>query len=223
MILSGDVGAVVPEQRKYLEEVYQGNQRMVELVNTLLDVSRIELGTFFAEPKMTDTILLAQSVIDEQRSMIEKKSLSIVAKFSKNVPMFSIDPKLLRMIFQNLLSNAVKYTPPKGKIEFAITSDAKKSLNIKISDTGYGIPKNQQSKIFSKLFRADNIRDKDTTGTGLGLYIVKSIVETSGGKIWFESPGEKFTENSGTTFYVTLPLKKKGKQIIKVLSGDLMH
>jgi signal transduction histidine kinase len=73
-----------------------------------------------------------------------------------------------------------------------------------MSDTGYGIPKNQHNKIFTKLFRADNVRDKDTDGTGLGLYIVKSIVENSGGKVWFKSPSEK--ENKGTIFYVTLPL-----------------
>jgi two-component system sensor histidine kinase VicK len=78
---------------------------------------------------------------------------------------------------------------------------------LKITDTGYGIPKDQQNKIFSKLFRADNVVGKDTEGTGLGLYIAKSIVEQSGGKIWFES-----SENKGTTFYVELPIRKAKKQ-----------
>ncbi len=113
------------------------------------------------------------------------------------------DPKLLRMVMQNILSNAVKYTPSGGKIKLTISVSDDKNIKIKISDTGYGIPKNQHSKIFTKLFRADNVRDKDTNGTGLGLYIVKSIVENSGGKIWFESP----KENHGTTFYVTMPIK----------------
>ncbi len=121
------------------------------------------------------------------------------------------DPKLLRMVVQNILSNAVKYTPEGGKIELSISLADKKNILLKISDTGYGIPKNQQDRIFTKLFRADNVRDKDTDGTGLGLYIVKSIVENSGGKIWFKSSGEE--ENSGTTFYVELPLDgvKKSK------------
>jgi len=78
-----------------------------------------------------------------------------------------------------------------------------------MTDTGYGIPKNQQEHIFTKLFRADNVRDKDTDGTGLGLYIVKSIVENSGGKVWFTSKGEK--GDTGTTFYVTLPLNGTAK------------
>lgn len=208
MILSGDVGKITPIQKQYLDEIYQGTRRMVDLVNTLLDVSRLELGTFIAEPKMTDIISLAQSVLAEQKSVIDKKKLLILHKFSKGQSTFSVDPKLLRMIFQNLLSNAVKYTPVNGKIEFSISFDNKKSLNIKISDTGYGIPKNQQDKIFTKLFRADNVRDKDTDGTGLGLYIVKSIVENSGGKIWFESEDLKASEHPGTIFYVTLPLIK---------------
>jgi two-component system sensor histidine kinase VicK len=118
------------------------------------------------------------------------------------------DPKLLRMVMQNILSNAVKYTPEGGKIDFSITFADGKNILVKISDTGYGIPRNQQDKIFTKLFRADNVRDKDTDGTGLGLYIVKSIVDNSGGKIWFTSSEEK---NKGSTFYVTLPLNRTEK------------
>ena len=208
MILSGDVGHVPANQKQYLEEIYQGTRRMVDLVNTLLDVSRLELGTFIAEPKKTDIVLLARSVLSEQKSVIDKKKLLIVHKFAKGASAFSVDPRLLRMVFQNLLSNAVKYTPVNGKIEFSISFDDKKNVFIKMSDTGYGIPKNQQDKIFTKLFRADNVRDKDTDGTGLGLYIVKSIVENLGGKIWFQSEDNKASENPGTTFYVTMPLIK---------------
>ena len=224
MILKGDVGTVIPKQKKYLDEIYQGNQRMIELVNTLLDVSRLELGTFKMEPKPTDVVALAGSVLNEQKPKIEKKKLVLIENFSKDIPPFLTDPKLLRMVFQNLLANAVEYTPQGGKIEVVISFD-KKNIQIKVSDTGYGIPKNQQGKIFTKFFRADNVREKDTDGTGLGLYIVKSIVENSGGKIWFESPasavgrtesasGETKSaegygvakENPGTTFFVTLPL-----------------
>jgi len=191
-----------PEQKKYLKEIYQGNQRMIELVDTLLNVSRLELGTFLIEPKMTDIIALAKSVLDEQKPKIEKKKLIVTENLSKDVPIFSVDPKLLRMVFQNLLNNALEYTPPSGKIEFSISLNDKKTILIKISDTGCGIPKNQQNQIFTKLFRADNVRVKETSGTGLGLYIVKSIIENSGEKIWFESE-----ENKGTIFYATLPFQ----------------
>ena len=201
MILSGDIGKVVPEQKKYLEEIYQGNRRMVELVNTLLDVSRIDLGTFVIQAESTDVIALAESVLHEQKSSIEIKKLVITKTFNKQPLIFLIDPKLLRMVFQNLLSNAVKYTQPGGKIELNISFDNKKNLNFKISDNGYGIPQNQQSKIFTKFFRADNVKAKDTEGTGLGLYLVKSIAEKFGGKIWFESK-----EGNGSTFNIMFPV-----------------
>ena len=208
MILKGDVGKVVLKQKKYLEEIYHGNQRMIELVNTLLNVSRLELGTFKIEPKQTDIVALALDVLFEQKPKVEEKKLIVTENFAEDVPMFSTDPKLLRMVFQNLLANAVDYTPKGGAIDLAILWDKKQGeIGIHISDTGYGIPKNQQSQIFTKLFRADNVKDKDTDGTGLGLYIVKSIILNFGGTIRFESE-----ENKGTTFYVTLPvngMKKK--------------
>ena len=217
MLLAGDVGELNEKQKKYLDEVYRSNQRMVELVNALLNVSSLELGTFAIEPKATDIIKLTKSVIDEQKPQIIAKRMKFSFSPSRNISPIQADPKLLRMVVQNILSNAIKYTPEGGKIKLFIKSVNKKNVLLKISDTGYGIPKNQQNKIFTKLFRADNVRDKDTDGTGLGLYIVKSIVEKSGGKIWFESSGEVAgvrasrmiggKENKGTTFYVELPLE----------------
>ncbi len=210
MLLAGDVGKVTPEQKKYLEEVYRGNQRMVGLVNALLDVSRIELGTFLVEPEPTDIVKLAQVEIGEQKLQIGAKQIQFSSSFEKNIPLILADPKLLHMAVQNLLTNAVKYTPEGGKVRLTIAlSDV--HVLIKVSDTGYGIPKNQHDKIFTKLFRADNVREKDTEGTGLGLYIVKSIIEHSGGKIWFSSPGKtplggESQENPGTAFHVTLPI-----------------
>lgn len=202
MLLAGDVGELNEQQRKYLDEVYRSNQRMVELVNALLDVSSLELGTFIMEPEPTDICLLARSVIAEQQPEIIARNIIFSLSCGKDVAFMQADPKLLRMVMQNILSNAIKYTPEGGKIKFSIALKDAKSLLLKISDTGYGIPKNQQGQIFTKLFRADNVRNKDTDGTGLGLYIVKSIVEKSGGKIWFKS-----SESKGTTFYVTLPIE----------------
>ncbi len=224
MLLAGDAGKINKEQKNYLEEVYKGNKRMVDLVNALLNVSRLELGTFAIEPEPTDVVKLAQSVADEQKPQILEKKIKLNQKYVDNLPLLNADPKLLRIVFQNLLSNAVKYTPEKGIINIDLhlvkqgePLDTRKanedSIAVTVSDTGYGIPKSQQDKIFSKLFRADNVREKDTEGTGLGLYIVKSIVDHSGGKIWFES-----TENEGTTFYITLPLsgmkKKEGTKAL---------
>ena len=201
MLLAGDAGKLNLEQTKYLDEVYRGNQRMISLVNALLSVSRMDLGTFILEPEPTNVAELIKNVVIEQMPQIDRKKIKLVSKIEKDIPLVQADPKLLIMVIQNLLSNSVKYTKEGGKIEISLSLDLpKKVLIFKISDNGYGIPKNQQAKIFTKLFRADNVRGKDTEGTGLGLYIVKATIDNSGGKVWFESE-----EDKGTIFYVTLP------------------
>lgn len=208
MLLAGDAGKLNKEQKQYLEEIYHGNQRMVELVNSLLNVSRLELGTFAIEPEMCNITDLAEIIVKEISPEIAKKKQKFTKKYSKNIPQTMLDKKLTIMILQNLLSNAIKYTPEKGKVNLEIGLE-KGCLQIKISDSGLGIPASQQNKIFSKLFRADNVRATDTEGTGLGLYIIKSILDNVNGKIWFES-----IENKGTTFFVCLPptgmIKKEG-------------
>ncbi len=212
MLLSGDAGLMNEEQKQYTSEIYASNQRMVDLVNALLNVSRIDLGTFTVDPELTDVVSISRTVVKELQFDIEKKHLKFSEEYPENLPEMQFDPKLIRMIFQNLISNSVKYTPENGSVSVAVLltkrgetiggrgqlSDA---LCIKVSDTGYGIPESQQRNVFTKLFRADNVREKDTEGTGLGLYVVRSIARQSNGDTWFES-----VENKGTTFYVSIPL-----------------
>lgn len=199
MLLAGDAGELNDEQRKYLDEVYQGNQRMVDLINSLLNVSRLELGTFAIDPEDTDVIALAKSVLDEQMPQIRERSIKLTAELDRSTPRLFADPKLLRMVFQNLVSNAVKYTPMGGSVAVTVLPQGE-HIAITVADTGLGIPQSEQSFIFSKLYRATNARESDTDGTGLGLYIVKSVVEQAGGTIRFES-----LEGKGTTFFVLLP------------------
>ncbi len=235
MLLSGDAGVVNENQKKYLEEAYNASKRMVELVNSLLNVSRLEMGTFIVEPEPTDVMTLAKSVVDELKLLADQKKISLKLSCVDNLPKIQADPKLLRMVLSNLLSNSVKYTPEKGevKMDLSLVKAGGKvgnkqvpgdSLLCTVADTGYGIPKPQQDKIFTKLFRADNVREKDAEGTGLGLYIVKSIIDHSGGMIWFESVENKpaspktASRGGGSTFYVILPLegmkKKEGTKAL---------
>lgn len=213
MLLAGDVGKLTAEQKKYLDEIYKGNQRMVNLVNALLDVSRIELGTFAVDPKKIKITDSVHDIVKEVSHDADKKKITIEESFQENLPEILADPKLIQIIIQNLLSNAVKYTPEKGSVKLKIEKKDPDMI-ISVKDTGYGIPQSQKDQIFTKLFRADNVREKDTEGTGLGLYIVKSIVEHSGGKVWFDS-----VLNKGTTFYVTIPLtgmvKKEGTKALE--------
>jgi len=198
---------------QYVKEISKASQRMVELVNALLNTSRIELGTFVINPQMIDIEKLCQGVLDELKPSIEKKKININFSFDQSIPKLKVDQNLMRIIFQNLISNAVKYTPDEGKVEVNIgyKNEQKKIILISVKDNGYGIPAHQQDQIFQKLFRADNIKSKVAEGTGLGLYIVKSIVDHSGGSISFHSK-----EGQGTSFFVEMPssgmAKKEGSR-----------
>jgi PAS domain S-box-containing protein len=225
MLLAGDAGKISTKQKQYLNEVGASTKRMAELVSSLLNVSRLDLGTFAIEPTPIDVVALTKDVIKEEQPQIIEKKLQIKETYGKNVPLFLADSKLFRIILQNLFSNAVKYTNENGSVKLNIAAlkkgelfDSKTltedSLTISIADSGIGIPFNQQSRIFTKLFRADNVAKLTKEGTGLGLYIVKSIIDQSGGSIWFESQ-----ENKGTTFYVSFALSgMKKKEGLKELS-----
>lgn len=200
MLLSEEVGAVNDAQRAYLREINYNNERMIDVVNAMLSVSRIELGKFVLEPKQTDITKLIEDVIGEMTLHMEEKHLVITRKYPPNPLPIIVDPTLVRMIVQNLLFNAVKYTPAKGEItaEYEVEGP---ELRISIKDTGCGIPVSDQKNIFTKLYRADNARKIDSSGTGLGLYIVKRIINEMGGDIRFTSE-----ENKGTTFVVAVPI-----------------
>ncbi len=202
MLLNQEVGGLNEKQKEYLSEIYIGNKRMIDLVDDILNTSRIDMGTLIIEPKIIDLPEIAESVLEELAPLLNDKEIKVEKKFEDALPEIKADPEHMRIVIQNLISNSLKYTPPGGLIEVSLGREKNNAL-IKITDNGYGIPKEQQSKIFTKMFRADNIRSKDTEGTGLGLYIAKAIVKQSGGRIWFESE-----ENKGTTFYVSFPMKK---------------
>lgn len=206
MILSGDAGKLNDEQRNYVMEIAAGNKRMVNLVNALLNVSRIEVGTFVIDTENVDMLQVAEQSLGELKPMIEKKKLILKKNFANDIGKIKADPKLLKIIFDNLFSNAVKYTIKEGKIDLTIKKENKEILII-VKDNGIGIPQQQQHNIYTKLFRADNARMLDTDGTGLGLYIVKSILDESGGKITFKSE-----ENKGSVFTVSLPEKGMKKR-----------
>jgi PAS domain S-box-containing protein len=202
MLLSGDAGDISDLQKRYLEQIYQGNQRMIAMVKSFLDVSRIEMGFLLLNKEQVQVNKLLENVIEEQQQKLKSKNIALELEYEQDIPTIRLDREKMFMVFQNLLSNAIKYTPEGGKITITATQNKpEQSLLIKISDTGFGIPEEAKEKIFSKLYRAQNVVEKATAGTGLGLYIVKNIVDNSGGKIWFESE-----EHKGTTFFLQLPM-----------------
>lgn len=207
MLLAGDAGKLTDKQQPFVAQIYESNTRMIDLVSSLLNVSRIDLGTLASSPVELDIVGVADSVLAELAPQISGHEQVIKKEFPKTLS-YLADPKLIRILIQNLLTNAVKYTPEKGTITVTLALDT--AFRLIVADTGFGIPKDQQDKIFTKLFRADNAKEQVTDGTGLGLYLVKSVVEKHGGKIWFTSE-----EGKGSTFTIELP-----KEGMKSLEGS---
>ncbi len=203
MFLEESFGKINKEQEKYLEKVYSVNEKMVELINDLLNISRIEEGRYVYKPVSTDLTDLIEESLKQFKDKAENKKVNI--SFEKEGSFFKsvIDPEKIKLVLQNLIDNAIKYNEKKGKVTIFLTSE-KGRLKVAVKDTGLGIPEKEQKKIFTKFFRAKNVMKSDAEGSGLGLYINKEIIEAHKGKIWFESK-----EGEGSTFYFSLPLAKK--------------
>lgn len=209
LLLMKDVEKLTLEQKEYITNIKISNERMIDLVNSLLNISRMESGRIMVDPVPTKLPELLQGVLDEVKLKAEEKKQDIKIALDKNVPVISIDPKLIRQVYLNFLTNAIKYTPEEGTITVSIAVDGNQ-VTSKVTDTGYGIPAKDKGRVFQKFYRGDNIVKLGADGTGLGLYLVKAIVESSGGTVGFETE-----EGKGSTFWFKLPLSgskaKKGE------------
>lgn len=200
LLVHGDAGKLKPEQMEYVQQIYQSNKRMAALVDAMLIVSSLELGSMPVRPEKLDLQKICREVLAERLAAVPKeKVLHVKENYSPELGEVMFDPNVAKMILQNLIANSFKYTPHNGNVTITLRQDAKE-IAIEVTDDGMGIPSNQQSKIFTKLFRADNVKRQDTDGTGLGLYTVKTVAEYAGGRMVFDSQ-----ENKGSTFTVFFP------------------
>lgn len=206
LLMLGKGGELNPTQKSYLQNVIDSNANMISLVRSLLNISRIESGRIIVDPKPTSIKELVTHLIGEIRPQAEKRNQKITLNIARNVPLIKIDPKLIQHVYLNLLSNAIKYSPDNSTISLTIRKN-RDSIVSCVKDSGYGIPKSEQSKLFEKFFRAENVRRREVDGSGLGLYLVKTVVESSGGEIWVNSE-----EDKGSEFCFSLPLKGSQKK-----------
>ena len=200
MLLDGDIGELKKEQKDHVNTAYGVTTELTDLVSMILDVSRIQLGKMKIEAQELDLNTFFKEILDIIVPKATEKNVHFEYKVSENLPKTLLDKRYTKMTIENLLSNAVKYTPANGTVNFLVEV-RNDSLYCEVKDTGCGIPKSDQDKIFGKLFRASNVRNT-VDGNGFGLYIAKGAIESQGGKIWFESQ-----EGKGTTFFIELPLQ----------------
>ena len=199
LLLTDPDHPLTAKQREYVGEIRRTNKRMTELIDAFLNVSRLEMGVFPNRPEPIQMISLVKNVLDEFTEQIRARKLTVTETYDPRIGTVLIDPKLFGLVIQNLVSNSVKYTQAGGTVSVSVDG-ADHMLRITVSDTGIGIPQAQQSRVFEKLFRADNAQTMEPEGTGLGLYIVRTIVTQAGGTASFTS-----TEGKGSTFTVTVP------------------
>ncbi|MEX2013739.1 MAG: ATP-binding protein [Parcubacteria group bacterium] len=191
---------LIREHKKTIIGGLNSTKRMIELVNDFLNTARIEEGRFGLELARKPFAPILSEIINRMERPALERSVKIIRSFEDNLPELNVDEEKIGIALENVLDNAVKYTPSGGEVKVAAKVTGK-NLSIEISDTGIGIPKDQMNHIFDKFFRAENAVRQETAGNGLGLYVVKNIIEGHGGTIYLSS-----VEGSETKVSIILPL-----------------
>jgi signal transduction histidine kinase/CRP-like cAMP-binding protein len=199
VILGGFAGEINEEQREMLDRSSHRIGELLNLINDLLDVSRIEAGQIAQEFKATSLSEVVEGSLEDIQAMAKEKGMSLQVEVPAKLPVIHAAPHRLRQVLNNLLGNAIKFTPPEGLITLSV-EDKEDQLQIEVMDTGVGIPPEDLPYVFDDFFRG---RDVERTGAGLGLSIARKIVEAHGGRIWVESPCT--TDGKGSRFTFTLP------------------
>lgn len=204
MVIEGDLGKVSKEAKDQLGKGMENINRMVSLINSLLDVTQLETEQLHYKREAHSVEQIAEDVVNEFEH--NAASAGIQLSFEppqQHLPQVSVDEEKIKMALRNIVDNAIKYTPKRGSVTVRCSSDAN-SASIHVADTGYGIPGDEQERIFSKFYRGSNIQTIQADGSGLGLFIVHEVVNQHGGDVTFESEVGK-----GTTFTIELPLSRK--------------
>ncbi|MGB8815911.1 MAG: HAMP domain-containing sensor histidine kinase [Minisyncoccia bacterium] len=192
------------EQRDLVKKGYESNERMINLVNDMLEVTRIESGKVQYSLTLVHIEDIINSLLSDFVGLAFMRKINIF--FDKPIdqlPYINVAPEKIRGAIQNLIENALVYTKSGGSVVVRAMLE-NNMVKVSIEDNGIGIPEKQQADIFNKFFRADNAAKMQTDGSGLGLFISKDIIEKHGGQIGFESVVDK-----GTIFYFTLPIAKQ--------------
>ena len=207
MIVNENYGEVKEEQKKILRDIiYVSVERLNQLVDSLLDLARMEKKGLSLDEKKTDLVNIAERVVKEQKINAIQKGLGLTfeKQGKEDIPKIKVDSQKIRDAIMNLIDNAIKYTE-KGFITVKILLNSDNEIQIDVQDTGRGLSQENIDNLFAKFTRVDSSHKLNTEGTGLGLYIVKRIIEAHGGKVWVTSEGR----GKGAVFSFSLPIEKK--------------
>ncbi len=215
ILLDGDAGPLTEDQRKYLTLIESSNQRAIDLVRSLLNVSRLDLDTFGISPEVVSLSSCIEEAISSIQETASQHSVEIVTK-SVTDSTLSLDRHLTVMMLRQLLLNAVLYSSSGGKVTLVAQEEKKHdnehllsdSVVITVTDQGMGIPLSEQEHIFEKMFRAKNVKDSEIPGSGFALYVIKELLTRIGGAIWFSS-----REGEGSTFSIAIPRTGMPKKV----------
>ncbi len=202
MVLEGTPGPLTEIQEEFMGIIYENSQRLLDLINHLLDVSKLETGRLHLEMETMKLDELITEVIKAIRPLVKEKGLELVVDIEEGLPETQGDPRRLEQVLNNLLSNAIKFTPEGGRVGVKAWQEDGQ-LKVSVADTGMGIPPGDLPHLFEPFHRATNATKKAIEGTGLGLHISKSLIEAHRGTIEAESELEK-----GTTFLLALPVRQ---------------
>ena len=191
--------------RSYIEESRASTDRLIGLVNDLLDISRLEGGRVVAKPARVDVAALCRDLLAQMEpNLASRRHLLTVEGLDREAPVH-VDGQMLQQVVQNLLSNAIKYTPEGGHLRLRLGREGSDVVCV-VEDSGVGVPEAARPRLFEKYFRADNVQAMETEGTGLGLFMVRLILEQFGGRIWHEPA----PDGTGSRFSFALPLYEPG-------------
>lgn len=200
MIEGVDRGTAAEKQKRLLSIIKEESDRLINLVNSLLDLSKMEAGMMAYNFTRTNISKLISQVTREIEPLAETKDIKVKIEINSELPMIKIDRDRMLQVLRNLIGNAVKFTPKSGKVS-VYSKVGPEGINVSVADTGGGIPEENLSTIFNKYEQVMHQRSSKIKGTGLGLSIVKHIIDAHGGKIWVES-----TIGKGSIFTFVLPV-----------------
>ena len=206
LIEDGIAGDITPEQQEYLYKIQMQGERLIRLINDLLDFSKLEAGQMPLYLQLLDSDDVVNEIVETLRPLSDEKTMTLRSNVAKDLPPIYVDPDKLKQILINLISNAIKFTPEvTGLIEVTVIfNDQKQELLFSVSDNGIGIPEKDKPRLFDRFYQVDNTSTRKYGGTGLGLAIVKKLVDLNHGELWVDTKIGK-----GSTFYFTVPLPEK--------------